>query len=515
MLTMRQTVWIFDDQLTLQNTALAAADRQSAVIFMMERRTSAPHLRWHKIKLVMIFSAMRHFARELQADGWRVDYHSLGETESVETALDLHLSRFASSELVVMEPNSMPERALLESAGARWKSGSHVFPTCQFVVARADFLKAAAGKKRLLMETHYRATRRELGILVDDSGEPEGGMWNFDASNRRTVADWKRDGSQRPLPRSPYHCDALTREVMADVDRWFPDAFGSSDLFSVPVTREEALRVLSEFVEQRLVRFGDYQDLMLENEPGMFHSWISAPLNLGLLGPLECVEAAVVAYRSGRAPLAAVEGFVRQVIGWREFINGVYWLKMPAYAAVNALDATRPLPEFFYSGRTEMNCLRKVLGEAHDSAYNHHIQRLMILGNFLLLAGVRPQEALAWFTEMYIDAYDWVMAANVLGMALHADGGFMATKPYAGAAAYISKMSNYCGACAFDPKKKSGVGACPFNLLYWNFYDRHADRFASNPRTSMMVSAWRKRPASEQKAIRDDAAKFLQGLAGK
>ena len=227
---------------------------------------------------------------------------------------------------------------------------------------------------------------------------------------------------------------------------------------------------------------------------------------------MECVEAAEKAYRDGTAPLAAVEGFIRQILGWREFVNGVYWLKMPDYLSSNALNATQPLPDFFYTAKTDMQCLSLTISEAIDTSYNHHIQRLMILGNFLLLAGIDPQQSHDWFLEMYIDAHEWVMAANVLGMALHADGGFMATKPYAGSAAYISKMSNYCNGCHFDPKKKSGSGACPFNLLYWDFYDRHAQRFASNPRTSMMVSAWKKRAESEKAIIRSEAKTFLENL---
>jgi deoxyribodipyrimidine photolyase-related protein len=251
---------------------------------------------------------------------------------------------------------------------------------------------------------------------------------------------------------------------------------------------------------------------MLEDSPTMFHSIIAGPLNLGLLLPMECVDAAVRAYESGKAPLAAVEGFVRQIIGWREFVNGVYWLKMPDYLASNGLGATRPLPEFFYSAETEMNCLRCTIREVRGTAFNHHIQRLMILGNFCLLAGISPQAAHDWFLEMYIDAHEWVMAANVLGMALHADGGFMATKPYAGSGAYISKMSNYCAGCSYDPEKKSGPGACPFNLLYWDFYDRHSARFGNNPRTSMMVKSWAKRPEPEKEAIRRGAAEFLAAL---
>ena len=300
--------------------------------------------------------------------------------------------------------------------------------------------------------------------------------------------------------------------VAADVAKWFPDDVGRGEDCWPPTTRKGALEALRQFIDTRLPLFGDYQDLMLQDSPTMFHSLIAAPLNLGLLLPMECIDAAERAYKSGLAPLAAVEGFVRQIIGWREFVNGVYWLKMPDYLRSNGLDAKRPLPSFFYTGDTTMNCLRCVIHEVRDTAYNHHIQRLMILGNFLLLAGISPQEAHDWFLEMYIDAHEWVMAANVLGMALHADAGFMATKPYAGSAAYISKMSNYCSGCSYDPNKKSGPGACPFNLLYWDFYDRHADRFASNPRTSMMVSSWRKRPESERETIRREAALFLGSL---
>jgi deoxyribodipyrimidine photolyase-related protein len=235
-------------------------------------------------------------------------------------------------------------------------------------------------------------------------------------------------------------------------------------------------------------------------------------VNLGLLLPMECVAAAVAAYRAGEAPLAAVEGFVRQIVGWREFINGVYWLRMPDYVELNALGAERELPEFFYTGETDLNCLRETITQVVETGYNHHIQRLMILGNFLLLAGVRPREALRWFTEMYVDAHEWVMAANVIGMALHADGGFMASKPYAGAGSYISKMSNYCAGCRFDPKKKDGEGACPFNLLYWNFYDEHQERFVKNPRTAMMVRGWQKRPEATRAKIVREARAFLEAM---
>lgn len=503
---MSQSVWIFPDQLSPRHTALAAADRARDVVVFVEPLASGPFARFHKKKTVLLFAAMRHFAAELRAEGWTIDYHELGSVQTYDEAWERHRQRFGERALAVMEPNDLPEDALVRSLGAK------VFPTCQFVVPRADFAEFARGRKRLLMETHYRATRQRLGLLVQADGEPEGGQWNFDAENRKTVSNWKADGAPKPPSFQGFQPDATTRAVMRAVAEAFPSAPGEAEDFAWPVTREAAREVLVRFVRERLPRFGDYQDLMLEDAPGMFHSWISGPLNIGLLDPLECVAEAVAAYRRGAAPLAAVEGFVRQIIGWREFVNGVYWFAMPDYAARNALDAQRPLPAFFSTGETEMHCLRTVLGEVRRTAYNHHIQRLMILGNFLLLAGVRPDAALRWFTDMYIDAFDWVMAANVLGMALHADGGFMATKPYAASAAYISKMSNYCAGCRFDPAKKSGPGACPFNLLYWDFYDRHAERFARNPRTSMMVKAWQKRPADERKRITTEARAFLENL---
>ncbi len=503
---MPHTVWIFPDQLTRRNSALAAANRKEDVVLFVEPLSSGPFQGFHKKKTVLLFAAMRHFADGLREKGWTVDYHELGTVGTYEEALALHRKRHGRRDLLVMEPNDLPEDHLVRGLGAT------VLPTCQFVVPRTEFATFALGKKRLLMENHYRATRQRLGILVDPNGEPEGGRWNFDAENRKTVANWKADGAPRPPRFAKYPPDDITQNVIHAVEKAFPLAPGETADFAWPVTRTQAVEELRRFTDERLPRYGEYQDLMLEDSPGMFHSWISAPLNLGLLDPMECVDAAVTSYRTGRAPLAAVEGFVRQIIGWREFVNGVYWLKMPEYAERNELEAQRPLPGFFRSGETDMHCLRTVLVEVKRSSYNHHIQRLMVLGNFLLLAGIRPSEALRWFTDMYVDAFDWVMAANVLGMALHADGGFMATKPYAGSGAYISRMSNYCTGCRFDPAKKSGTGACPFNLLYWDFYDRHAARFARNPRTSMMVKSWSKRPEEERNRITREARAFLESL---
>ena len=511
---MKSTLLVLGDQLSLENTALDAGDTGRDRVLLIEARDSGPA---HKIKRVFHLAALRAFGEELAGHGWEVEQHRLADTPTFREALLGHLQKHRPAELIAMEPNNWSQQKCLEEVAAEAGIPLRLTPTCQFITPRAEFLKFAKGKKRLLMEAHYRRMRQNLGILMRSDGEPEGGAWNYAAENRKTVRDWKKDGA--PKPPSPVTSRRpacpLVQEAISDVNRWFPNDPGRAEDFWLPHTREGALEILDQFIKKRLPLFGDYQDLMLEDSPTMFHSIISGPLNLGLLLPTECIDAAVQAYRDGRAPLAAVEGFVRQILGWREFVNGVYWFKMPDYLASNGLGATQPLPDFFYSAKTDMNCLHRVIGEARDSAYNHHIQRLMILGNFLLLAGIDPQQSHDWFLEMYIDAHEWVMAANVLGMALHADGGFMATKPYAGSAAYISKMSNYCSSCAYDPAKKSGPGACPFNLLYWDFYDRHADRFASNPRTSMMVNSWKKRPEAEKEKIRNEARRFLDGLVSK
>jgi deoxyribodipyrimidine photolyase-related protein len=252
--------------------------------------------------------------------------------------------------------------------------------------------------------------------------------------------------------------------------------------------------------------------MMSTTKPYLYHSVLSPLLNLGLLTPRECIEAAIAAYERGAAPLNSVEGFVRQIAGWREFINGVYWLRGPEYQTLNALGATRPLPDWFYTADTDLNCLHHVLGQTLELGWNHHIQRLMILGNFLLIAGIDPQQALRWFNEMYVDAFDWVMAANVIGMSLHADGGYMATKPYAAGAGYINRMSNYCAGCRYNPDERLGPDACPFNYLYWNFYAEHRDRFVHNQRVSMMIKTWDKKPPAEQTRIRDQSRKFLEKL---
>lgn len=506
-----RTVWILGDQLGTRNAALETARKGRDRLLFIESRRTFGKLPYHRHRLLLIISAMRHFAEERRAEGWDVDYYALDDAPDMEGVLKRHCSEHHPAAILLAEPNNHDESLAVRVLSK--KVPLTLIPSAQFLCSREDFEDLAQGKKRLLMENFYREMRRRTGLLMESDGSPSGGSWNYDAENRATFRDWEKAGKPTPgpLPRRP--SDRITKKVAEDLDRFFPDAIGNAEDFLLPVTRADALAWLAHFVSVRLPEFGTWQDLMIAGEADMFHSILSPMLNIGLLEPLECARAAEQAYREGNAPLHAVEGFIRQIIGWREFVNGVYWLKMPEYGEVNGLEATRPLPRFFWDGKTDLNCLQQVLGETFRSGFNHHIQRLMILGNFLLLAGVRPQEALHWFNALYIDAHDWVMAANVLGMALHADGGFMATKPYAGAAAYIGRMSNYCRGCSYDPDLKSGSGACPFNLLYWNFYNAHADRFANNPRAAMPVRSWRKRPESERRKIVSEARAFLDSLA--
>lgn len=507
-----RTVWILADQLSHTNAALLSSRKGVDGLLFIESRQTFGKLPYHRHRLLLMISAMRHFAAEREAEGWKVDYHRLADAPDMLSVLQKHCKACTPAEILITQPNNHDERTALGSLLRKLECPLRVIPNTQFLCSQEDFTELAQGKKRLLMENFYREMRRRTGLLMESDGKPTGGEWNYDAENRATLRDWKKAGSPLPDPLLRPKQDAITRDVGRDLEIHFPNAPGKADDFALPVTREESLAWFRHFIGKRLSQFGTWQDLMVQGEPDMFHSIISPMLNIGLLDPLECAKGAEAAYRSGKAPLHAVEGFIRQIIGWREFVNGVYWLKMPAYEQVNGLEAVRPLPAFFYDGKTDLNCLHQTLEEVLKGGFNHHIQRLMILGNFLLLAGVKPREALCWFNEMYIDAHDWVMAANLLGMALHADGGFMATKPYAAGGAYIHKMSNYCEGCVHSPEIKSGPGACPFNLLYWNFYETHLERFANNPRTAMMVRSWLKRPAEERSAIVTEAKMFLNSL---
>jgi deoxyribodipyrimidine photolyase-related protein len=358
------------------------------------------------------------------------------------------------------------------------------------------------------MEFFYREQRRRFGILME-GGQPVGGTWNFDKENRGSFG---RGGPVALPPWARFEPDDITRGALDAVAAHFPEHPGKLEPFRWPVTPAQARAALDDFITHRLPLFGRYQDAMWQGEPWLYHAGLSAALNLKLLDPRDAVHAAVAAWDAGAAPLAAVEGFVRQVLGWREFIRGVYWLKMPGYAELNHFGHQRPLPEFFWTGRTDLNCLRQCFSDTLENGYAHHIQRLMVIGNFALLAGLEPRAVCDWFLAAYTDAVEWVELPNTLGMALHADGGMVGSKPYVASGAYIKRMSNYCKGCSYDPGRRSGAGACPFNLLYWDFLVRHRTRLEANPRMALAVRNLDRIEATELARIRAAATDFLDGL---
>jgi deoxyribodipyrimidine photolyase-related protein len=504
-----KTVWILGDQLHEEHPALAQADRRHDWVLFVESRRHSTQVNHHQLKLVLIFSAMRHRAKALRKDGWQVDYIEL--TGDFTEGLKTHIETHAPDSILMQEPSQYAFRQAIPKLARKLGVTIDVLPTNQFLVPEAEFSAWADGHPHLLMEHHYRRVRKKLKLLIEPNGEPTGGAWNFDIKNRQTHASFRR--SHLSAPRAPHiPPDAITKGVIALVKEEFADHPGDAGRFWLPVTRQDSLKWLHDFIEHRLEHFGPWEDMMDAEAPVLFHSVLTPMPNIGLLTPRECVDAAIEAYRQGHVPLASTEGFVRQIIGWREFINGVYWHRMPGYEDLNALEAHRPLPDWIYTGETEMNCLHHVIRQVVKMGYNHHIQRLMVLGNFFLLGGFSPSAVLRWYLEMYVDAHDWVMAANVIGMVLHADGGYMATKPYAAGAGYINKMSNYCQGCRYDPKQRTGPDACPFNYLYWNFYAAHQERFAQNRRIGMAIKTWHDKTSTERNDILRQADSFLSSL---
>ncbi|MBC7433693.1 MAG: cryptochrome/photolyase family protein, partial [Rubritepida sp.] len=382
-----------------------------------------------------------------------------------------------------------------------------ILPDTRSLCPHAESNAWVGDRRELRMEYFYREMRRRHDVLMEADGKPAGGRWNFDADNRKPP----KAGLTSP-PRLSFKKDAITLEVLALVRRRFPDGYGRLEPFHFAVTRRQALAELDHFIAHILPGFGDYQDAMVAGEPWLRHSLLAAYINAGLLYPLEVCRRAEAAWREGAAPLNAAEGFIRQILGWREYVRGVYWRFMPGYLEQNALEAHAPLPGFYWSGQTQMACVREALAHTYDHAYSHHIQRLMITGNFALLAGLAPKAVHEWYLAVYADAYEWVEAPNTLGMALHADGGVLASKPYAASGAYIRKMSNYCQGCAYDPTVAVGDRACPFNALYWDFMARHRDRFSRNARMPFVYATWDRMGAERQAGLRDQAQQHLTAM---
>ena len=500
---------ILGDQLSPLLSSLADRRPEDTVVLMMEVAEETTYVRHHQAKIALILSAMRHFADELRADGWRVDYVALDDpanTGSLTGEVVRAAARHGARGIQIAEPGEWRVRRMIEGWGEATGLRVRMLPDTRFACALPDFFAWAEGRRELRMEWFYRDMRRKTGILMDGD-QPAGGKWNFDAENR--------SGPPAELcPPAPlqFAPDAITQAVMALVRGRFGNHFGTLDNFGWPVTRAAAAALFDHFIATRLPQFGQWQDAMLARHDTMFHALIAPALNLGLLDPIAVCHRAEAEYRAGRAPIAAVEGFVRQVIGWREYIRGMYWLDMPGLAEANALNARRPLPEFWWTGDTPMRCLSETVRATRDNAYAHHIQRLMILGNFALLAGISPQAVADWFLSVYADAYEWVELPNVAGMALHAEGGRLASKPYAASGAYIDRMSDYCGSCRYNVKLKTGPDACPFNALYWHFLDRNRARLGRNPRLAQAYATWNRMAEAKRAEYLNSAEAFLATL---
>lgn len=499
---------VLGDQLCPDLSALADLGPDSVVLMaeVAEETRYVPH---HKQKIALILSAMRHFARELRARGVRVDYVTLDDpanshsfTGEVARAVQRHLA----TQLVVTEPGEWRVWRMMQGWTETLGLPVDLRSDTRFLCSRAQFSALSQARKTSRMEYFYREMRRQTGFLMDGA-DPVGGQWNFDAENRKPLPKGVR------LPqRLRFAPDALTAAVLDMVDQRFKGHFGDLAGFGWPVTRAQALEALEHFVTVALPQFGDVQDAMKTGEDFLYHSLLSPALNIGLLIPHEVCARAEAAWQAGTAPLNAVEGFIRQVLGWREFVRGIYWQRMPDYAATNALNATRPLPDLYWTGQTGMRCMSEVVSATHRTGYAHHIQRLMVTGNFALLAGLAPAQVEEWYLAVYVDAFDWVELPNTHGMVLHADGGLIGSKPYAASGAYINRMSDYCSGCAYAVKEKLGARACPFNYLYWDFIDRHETRFAMNPRMAMPVRTLRAMPPEHRAAIRAEATRFLDNL---
>jgi deoxyribodipyrimidine photolyase-related protein len=501
------TVWILGDQLLNAHPALDYAKArtydENIRVLMIESREQAARLPYQRKKLVLLFSAMRHYAARLQETGIQVDYQ---QSMTAGAALRAHLSSFQPDLLVAMLASTYAGRQFQRALEHHFRIKTVLLPNTMFLVESFNPYPDPQPGKRYVMEHFYREMRRHHRILLDDADQPIGGIWNFDKENRK------------PLPRSlvppeplSFPPDALTRQVMQEIEA-LDSHVGTPEGFALAVTHDQAERALNDFIEHRLANFGDYEDAMSAQYDVLFHSVLSPYVNLGLLTPMQMVNAALSAYEARSAPINAVEGFVRQIIGWREFIYWQYWRQMPSLQDANGWNGKRTMPRMFWDADTPMNCVRHVVKRLIDTGYTHHIERLMIVCNFCLLAGVDPAEVADWFLTFYVDAYEWVVYPNVIGMGMNADGGQTATKPYVASANYIHSMSDYCAGCRFDPKQRAGERACPFNYLYWNFLIEHEAVLRSNPRLGKNVLGLRHLDETERRHVQTEARAFLDEL---
>ena len=486
---MKRILYIPFDHLNKTKGALKDLDKENDLVVLVESKRMTTGRPWHKERLFFLISSARHFAQELSDSGVSVEYV---KAENTIAGLDSVKKQHGDLPVYCAEPSSFRSFAQLSEYGVQF------VPNDLFLTRREDFNAWASKQKSFVMENFYRAQRIRLDILVSD-GKPEGGQWNYDAYNRLPPP------KNYTFPPYLYHSrDQIDLEVAKELE------FEPTETWAT--TRAGALRQLENFVENHLAGFGPYEDAVMADNWALHHSLLSPYLNNGLLHADEVVAAVVAAFRAGKAPIQSVEAFVRQVIGWREYINGMYWFLGESYKFRNGLKADRKLvPAFTDSTKTKMNCVSSVVKDIEDRAWVHHIPRLMILSNLALITGTNPQEFLDWMREVFIDANEWVMVPNVIGMGVHADGGQLMTKPYAAGGAYISRMTQFCKGCVYDPKLRVGDKACPFTTLYWDFLDRHKEEFVKNHRMSQQVNGLKR--LSDLPELRQRAVIVLDGLS--
>lgn len=496
---------VLGDQLSHGLSALRDADKGSDIVVMAEVADEAGYVAHHPKKIALVFAAMRKFAAALRADGWDVRYAQLDDTGNAGSIVGELLRRAeetGASEVIATEPGEWRLITALKYAPIKVR----VLPDDRFLASHRRFEAWAEGRKALRMEYFYREMRRETGLLMEGD-QPAGGKWNYDHDNRKPAPDEVDfDG---PLVFEP---DAEVAAVLDLVEVRFGGNFGDLRPFQLATTPDQALDALRHFIAHGLPKFGDFQDAMLKDHKYLYHALISPYLNIGLLDPLEVCRAAEQAWKNGDVPINAAEGFIRQIIGWREYVRGIYFLEGPDYPTRNVLKQSRDLPAMYWGGETRMSCVRHAVEQTKTDAYAHHIQRLMVTGNFALLTGVDPAQVHEWYLAVYTDAYEWVEAPNVIGMSQFADGGVIASKPYVSSGSYINRMSDYCKSCAYSVSKKTGEGACPFNTLYWHFLDRHRTRFEENPRMGQMYATWDRMDRDRRDAVLADAEAILRRI---
>jgi deoxyribodipyrimidine photolyase-related protein len=505
--SVRSLVIVLGDQLDLAASAFDDFDAGRDRVWIAEVATESTHVWSSKPRIAMFLAAMRHFAAALREAGRPLLYQRLDADDAapdLETALRAAIAAERPERLVMTAPGDWRVLQGIRAVARAADLALDLRDDRHFYTTIREFAAHAKGRKSLRLEYFYRELRKRHDVLMDD-GQPLGGQWNYDADNRGA---FDKDGPRDVPEPARFDPDVMTREVLDLVESRFAGHPGSLDSFAWPVTRAQALESLARFVRGRLPQFGRFQDAMWPGQPWLYHAHLSAALNLKLLDPREVVAAAVKAYEDGQAPLASVEGFVRQILGWREYVRGIYWTRMPEYLESNALDAQADLPAFYWTGDTDMHCLADTIGQTLEHGYAHHIQRLMVTGLYALLLGVEPKQVHAWYLAVYVDAVEWVELPNTLGMSQFADGGLMASKPYAATGQYIDRMSGYCKGCRYDPKQRTGDTACPFTTLYWDFLMRHAERLAKNPRMALQVRNLDRIDEAERRAIRERAQLF-------